>query len=172
MSRIGEIAEFNSSDGLTPWQVRKLNANFRSIERRLPDASIVEVDRVETLQPGQQAYVEDVGYPPIAKLRFGIPRGEKGEKGDKGDSANLAWTKVLEVNASSSSTYVDSSVDFSAYHDLLFMTPGGTVLVPRVALTSSWQDFKTTQGTIVRLKSSGSPNVSMQNGYFWTLYGR
>ena len=52
------------------------------------------------------------------------------------------------------------------------MTPGGTVLVPRVALTSSWQDFKTTQDTIVRLKSSGSPNVSLQNGYFWTAYGR
>lgn len=172
MSRIGEIAEFNSSDGLTPWQVRKLNANFRAIERRLPDASIVEVDRVETLQPGQQAYVEDVGSPPITKLRFGIPRGEKGDKGDKGDSANLEWTRILDLDTTSATSYTDVTIDFSAYHDLLFMTPGGTVLVPKVALSSSFQDFKTTQGTIVRLKASGSSNVSLQDGYAWTAYGR
>lgn len=87
MARTGEIAEFNSSDGLTPWQVRKLNNNFLALSRRLPaSGSIVEVDSVETLSPGQPAYVQDVGMPPIAKLRFGIPRGEKGDKGDKGDT--------------------------------------------------------------------------------------
>lgn len=87
MARTGEIAEFNPSDGLTPWQVRKLNNNFLALSRRLPSTgSVVEVDSVETLSPGQPAYVEDVGLPPVAKLRFGIPRGEKGDKGDRGDT--------------------------------------------------------------------------------------
>lgn len=31
MANLGEIAEFNMTDGLTPLQVRKLNANFKSL---------------------------------------------------------------------------------------------------------------------------------------------
>ena len=87
MGSLGEIAEFNASDGLTPLQVRKLNMNFGNIAKRLPRESIITVSRTETLSPGQDAYVFDEGTPPISELVFGIPKGEKGDQGDKGDKA-------------------------------------------------------------------------------------
>ena len=80
MARIGEIAEFNPSDGFTPWQTRKLNTNFGNIAKKISNGSLVEVHSVETLDPGLPAYVKDVGYPPIASLAFGIPKGEKGDR--------------------------------------------------------------------------------------------
>lgn len=89
MANKAKIAEFDTRDGLTPWQARKLNYNFRQLSENSPGGpgggDTVEVDEVVTLLPGADAYVEDVGYPPISKLRFGIPQGEKGDKGDQGE---------------------------------------------------------------------------------------
>ena len=44
----------------------------------------VEVGSTETLPPGSEAYVQNVGTPNHIKLKFGIPEGEKGEDGDEG----------------------------------------------------------------------------------------
>lgn len=44
----------------------------------------VEVGSTETLPPGSEAYVQNVGTPNHIKLKFGIPEGEKGEEGAEG----------------------------------------------------------------------------------------
>lgn len=44
----------------------------------------VEVGSTETLPPGSEAYVQNVGTPNHLVLKFGIPEGEKGEDGAEG----------------------------------------------------------------------------------------
>lgn len=48
------------------------------------NAATVEVDGVETLPAGSAATVANVGTPQDARLRFGIPKGDKGDKGSGG----------------------------------------------------------------------------------------
>jgi len=46
----------------------------------------VNISEVSTLNPGEDAYVYNIGNKKDMLLKFGIPKGEKGEKGDKGDT--------------------------------------------------------------------------------------
>lgn len=48
------------------------------------NAATVEVDGVDTLPAGSAATVTNVGTPQDARLRFGIPKGDKGDKGSGG----------------------------------------------------------------------------------------
>lgn len=48
------------------------------------NAATVEVDGVDTLPAGSAATVANVGTPQDARLRFGIPKGDKGDKGSGG----------------------------------------------------------------------------------------
>lgn len=48
------------------------------------NAATVEIDGVDTLPAGSAATVANVGTPQDARLRFGIPKGDKGEKGSGG----------------------------------------------------------------------------------------
>ena len=45
------------------------------------NAATVEIDGVDTLPAGSAATVTNVGTPQDARLRFGIPKGDKGDKG-------------------------------------------------------------------------------------------
>lgn len=45
------------------------------------DAATIQIGQVETLQPNQQCYVENVGSPTAAIFNIGIPQGQKGESG-------------------------------------------------------------------------------------------
>ncbi len=56
----------------------------------------VGVDSTETLAPGEQAYVENVGTKKDIKLKFGIPKGQTGSKGADGYTPQRGvdyWTK-------------------------------------------------------------------------------
>jgi hypothetical protein len=49
MTRKGEILEFSPQDGLTPWQTRKLNENFKSIAGLLDQAGIVSANQEQQI---------------------------------------------------------------------------------------------------------------------------
>ena len=53
------------------------------------NAATVEVDGVDTLPAGSAATVANVGTSQYARLRFGIPKGEKGDKGDNGSGGGV-----------------------------------------------------------------------------------
>ena len=48
-------------------------------------AATIRVGEVETLEPGEDATVENTGSSSDAVFAFGIPKGEKGDKGEDGE---------------------------------------------------------------------------------------
>lgn len=56
----------------------EVNIEFK-VEGPKGDAATIEVGTVTTLEPNEQAYVENVGTENAAVFNFGIPRGEKGD---------------------------------------------------------------------------------------------
>ena len=71
--------------------------------------STIQVGEVETLEPDEAAYVENVGDEVNAVFDFGIPKGEKGdtgetgEKGDKGDKGDTGNTPDITATATATS---------------------------------------------------------------------
>lgn len=59
------------------------------------NAATVEVDGVDTLPAGSAATVTNVGTPQDARLRFGIPKGDKGDKGSGGMPSGGAVGQVV-----------------------------------------------------------------------------
>lgn len=59
------------------------------------NAATVEVDGVDTLPAGSAATVANVGTPQDARLRFGIPKGDKGDKGSGGMPSGGAVGQVV-----------------------------------------------------------------------------
>lgn len=59
------------------------------------NAATVEVDGVDTLPAGSAATVANVGTPQDARLRFGIPKGDKGDKGSGGIPSGGAVGQVV-----------------------------------------------------------------------------
>lgn len=82
------------SDGLTPLQIRKLNANFANLLRKVEGSAHLTIKSVETLPHGQQAYVNNVGTPEFPELVIGIPAGDKG---DPGSSIWVSSTEPTEI---------------------------------------------------------------------------
>lgn len=59
------------------------------------NAATVEIDGVDTLPAGSAATVANVGTPQDARLRFGIPKGDKGDKGSVGIPSGGAVGQVV-----------------------------------------------------------------------------
>ena len=75
------------------------------------DAATIQVGQVETLQPNQQAYVQNVGTTSAAIFNIGIP---KGEKGDSGSGSGDMTASVYDPNGTVAAAggipdYVDSN---------------------------------------------------------------
>lgn len=65
----------------------------------------LELGEVETLEPDEEAYAEDVTGAPHHVWKLGIPRGEKGEKGEKGENGGLNAATMAELKA-----YIDNAL--------------------------------------------------------------
>lgn len=75
------------------------------------DAATIQVGQVETLQPNQQAYVQNVGTTSQAIFNIGIP---KGDKGDSGSGSGDMTASVYDPNGTVAAAggipdYVDSN---------------------------------------------------------------
>ena len=75
------------------------------------DAATIQVGQVETLQPNQPAYVQNVGTSAAAIFNIGIP---KGEKGDSGSGSGDMTASVYDPNGTVAAAggipdYVDSN---------------------------------------------------------------
>lgn len=75
-------------------------------------AATIRVGEVETLLPGSDAIVENVGTDADAILHFGIPRG------DKGDTATIQIGTVTTAPASTPATVVNSGDEHDAIFDI------------------------------------------------------
>lgn len=95
------------SDGLTPLQIRKLNANFANLLRRAEGGSQLTIKRVETLPHGQEAYVNNVGTPNFPELVIGLPAG------DKGDPGSSIWVSSEEPEETIQGTWVFNISDLT-----------------------------------------------------------
>ena len=75
------------------------------------DAATIQVGQVETLQPNQQAYVQNVGSTSQAIFNIGIPKGEKGDSGSgSGDMTAATYDPNGTVAAAGGiPDYVDSN---------------------------------------------------------------
>ena len=75
------------------------------------DAATIQVGQVETLQPNQQAYVQNVGTTSAAIFNIGIPKGEKGDSGSgSGDMTASTYDPNGTVAAAGGiPDYVDSN---------------------------------------------------------------
>lgn len=96
-----------------PYVNGALNTNDWELVVDYYEAPTVEVSGVETLEPGQNATVENVGTGNDMKLLFGIPKGEKGKQGYTGTRGSL-WAsngKPPSVGAqyNSGDQYLDTS---------------------------------------------------------------
>lgn len=75
------------------------------------DAATITIGQVETLQPNQQCYVENVGSSTAAIFNIGIPKGEKGDSGSgSGDMTASTYDPNGTVAAAGGiPDYVDSN---------------------------------------------------------------
>lgn len=75
------------------------------------DAATIQIGQVETLQPNQQCYVENVGSSTAAIFNIGIPKGEKGDSGSgSGDMTASTYDPNGTVAAAGGiPDYVDSN---------------------------------------------------------------
>lgn len=95
------------------------------------NAATVEVDGVDTLPAGSAATVANVGTPQDARLRFGIPKGDKGDKGSGGIPSGGAVGQVVCKTATG-----EGWADANAHgHDAADIT-SGTMSADRLPVSS------------------------------------
>lgn len=96
------------------------------------NAATVEIDGVDTLPAGSAATVANVGTPQDARLRFGIPKGDKGDKGSGGGVPEGGELGQVIVKTETGEGWTDANAHG---HDAADIT-SGTMSADRLPVTS------------------------------------
>lgn len=96
------------------------------------NAATVEIDGVDTLPAGSAATVANVGTPQDARLRFGIPKGDKGDKGSGGGVPEGGEPGQVIVKTETGEGWADANAHG---HDAADIT-SGTISADRLPVAS------------------------------------
>ncbi len=96
------------------------------------NAATVEIDGVDTLPAGRAATVTNVGTPQDARLRFGIPKGDKGDKGSGGGVPEGGKPGQVIVKTETGEGWTDANAHG---HDAADIT-SGTMSADRLPVSS------------------------------------
>lgn len=91
-------------------EVNRIN-QYNLVNEKLENGDFtpnIEIGTTETLETGEQAYVNNVGSAKAPILNFGLPKGEKGEKGDVGDF----YFATFEIDITSGNLIANKTQEF------------------------------------------------------------
>jgi len=105
-------------------------------------AGTIQVTSVETLLPGQSAFVTNAGTPSAAQLQIGLPTGPQGATGPAGQAATVTVGTVTTGAPNSLATVTNTGTDSAAVLD--FVIPEGVPGEPGTGGTGGLPEPPTT----------------------------